>query len=387
MYRTSRGTARRHRSIAMNLLRSRLLATIVGSVACSALLYACGGGGGYGGGNGGMAGQGYAATSLVSDAATIYSSTHTDPNLVNGWGVAMNPAGFAWVADEGSSKASLYDGNGVQQAPLVSIPAGRAGPALPTGIVHNGSATEFMIGAPGARAPALFIFAGLGGTIAGWSQAVDASNALTMVDNAAAGSVYTGLALAAQGGAGFLYAADFFNGRVDVFDSSFAPATAAGGFKDPSLPAGYAPFGIQAIGDRIYVAYAIPDPTTHEKRGAGLGVLDVFDTSGTLIKQLVAAGGVLDAPWGIAMTPADFGQFSNALLVGNFGDGRINAFDPNTGARLGTLADGNGTPLAFDGLWGIAFGNGINALPTNTLFYAAGPGNETHGVFGRIDVR
>jgi uncharacterized protein (TIGR03118 family) len=372
----------------MNLLRSRLVATIVGTAVCTALLYACGGGGGYGGGSGGMAGQGYAATSLVSDAATIYSSTHTDPNLVNGWGVAMNPAGFAWVADEGTSKASLYDGNGVQQSPLVSIPAGQAGPASPTGIVYNGSATEFMIGAAGARAPALFIFAGLGGTIAGWSQAVDASNALTLVDNAAAGSVYTGLALAAQGGADFLYAADFANGRVDVFDSSFAPATAAGGFKDPSLPAGYAPFGIQAIGDRIYVAYAKVDPATQdEQAGAGLGVLDVFDTGGTLIKRLVAAGGVLDAPWGIVMAPANFGQFSNALLVGNFGDGKINAFDPNTGALLGTLADGNGTPLAFDGLWGIAFGNGINAMPTNTLFYAAGPSDETHGVFGRIDVR
>ena len=369
----------------MNSPRSRLLATLAGTVACSVLLLACGGGGGNG--SGGMAGQGYAATSLVSDAATIYSSTHTDPDLVNGWGVAMNPAGFAWVADEGTSKSSLYDGNGIQQSPLVSIPAGQAGPAMPTGIVDNGSATEFMIGAAGARAPALFIFAGLSGTIAGWSQAVDANNALTMVDNAAAGSVYTGLALASQGGAGFLYAADFFNGRIDVFDASFAPAAAAGGFTDPSLPAGYAPFGIQAIGDRIYVAYAIPDPATHEKRGPGLGVLDVFDTGGTLIKQLVAAGGALDAPWGIAMAPANFGTFSNALLVGNFGDGRINAFDPETGALLGSLADGNGTPLAFDGLWGIAFGNGINGMPTNTLFYAAGPGNETHGVFGRIDVR
>jgi uncharacterized protein (TIGR03118 family) len=369
----------------MNSPRSRLLATILGAATCLTLLHACGGGGG--GGGGGMAGQGYAATSLVSDAATIYSSTHTDPNLVNGWGVAMNPAGFAWVADEGTSKSSLYDGNGVQQAPLVSIPAGQAGPAMPTGIVYNGSATEFMIGTAPARAPALFIFAGLSGTIAGWSQTVDASNALTLVDNAAAGSIYTGLALAAQGGADFLYAADFFNGRVDVFDAGFAPAAAAGGFKDPSLPAGYAPFGIQAIGDRIYVAYAIPDPVTHEKRGPGLGVLDVFDTGGTLIKRLVDAGGVLNAPWGIAMAPADFGTFSNALLVGNFGDGKINAFDPNTGALLGTLADGNGTPLAFDGLWGIAFGNGINAMPTNTLFYAAGPSNETHGVFGRIDVR
>jgi uncharacterized protein (TIGR03118 family) len=362
------------------------LLTIALGILATTFLTACGGGGGSSGGGANMTAQGYAATSLVSDAAAVYSSTHTDANLVNGWGVAMNPAGFAWVSDEGTSKSSLFDGNGVQQAPLVSIPAGAAGPASPTGLVFNGSASEFMIG-QAVRAPATFVFAGIAGTISAWSPTVDATNALTMVDNAGANSVYTGLALATQGGAGFLYAADFFNGRVDVFDASFAKAAAAGGFTDPGLPAGYAPFGIQAIGDRIYVAYAIPDPVTHEKRGAGLGVLDVFDTSGTLVKQLIAAGGVLDAPWGMAMAPADFGPFSNALLVGNFGDGKINAFDPNTGALLGTLADGNGTPLAIDGLWGIAFGNGINNLPTNTLFYAAGPGNETHGVFGRIDAR
>ena len=370
--------------------RPRLLASIVTALACSALLQACGGDGygGSSGNNGNMTGQGYAAATLASDAAATYSSTYSDANLVNGWGVAMNPAGFAWVANEGTSTATLYDGNGIPQAPVVAIPAGLAGAARPTGLVYNGSASDFMVRQGIASGASQFVFAGLAGTIAGWSPTLDMSRAFTVVDNAAAGSVYTGLALATQGDARFLYAADFANGRVDVFDADFAEAGAAGGFTDPSLPAGYAPFGIQAIGDRIYVAYAKLDPSTQEEQaGAGLGVLDVFDSAGTLLQRLVPAGGVLDAPWGMAMAPANFGRFSNALLVGNFGDGKINAFDPTTGALLGTLADAAGAPLVIDGLWGIAFGNGINGLPTNTLFYAAGPADETHGVFGRIDAR
>jgi uncharacterized protein (TIGR03118 family) len=300
----------------------------------------------------------------------------------------MNPAGFAWVADQATSTSTLYDGNGIRQSPVVAIPAGTgAGPQGPTGVVYNGALDDFVVAQGGASGSSQFLFATLGGTIAGWSPAVAATTAITRVDNAAAGSVYTGLALATQGMANFLYAADFAHGRIDVFDATFAPASAPGGFTDPALPAGYAPFGIQAIGNRVYVAYAIPDPLTHERRGAGLGVLDVYDSAGHLIRQLVPAGGVLDAPWGIALAPPDFGPFANALLVANFGDGRINAFDPDTGALRGTLADTAGNPLVIDGLWGIAFGNGLNGLATNALFYAAGPANETHGVFGRIDPR
>ncbi|HZW72499.1 MAG TPA: TIGR03118 family protein, partial [Caldimonas sp.] len=159
-----------------------------------------------------------------------------------------------------------------------------------------------------------------------------------------------------------------------------------GAFTDPQLPAGFAPFGIQAIGNQIIVTYAKQDAQAAKAVfGAGIGAVDVFDTAGTLTARLVAAGGMLNAPWGIALAPANFGTFSNDLLIGNLGDGRINAFDPMTGAWLGALADGNGTPIAIDGLWGIAFGNGINSQPTNTLFFAAGPNNETNGVYGRID--
>ena len=341
-----------------------------------ALLSACGGGG-YGGGGTPMAtGQGFAAQRIVADAAAVYSSTYADAGLVNGWGVAMNPAGFAWVSDQATSRSTFYDGFGVPQAPAVTIPAStRAGPQGPTGIVFNGSTGEFG----GSQ----FVVATLGGTIAAFSPG--ATTATTRVDNSARGSVYTGLALAAQGTAHFLYAADFGNGRIDVFDAGFAPVAMAGAFTDPNLPAGYAPFGIQAIGNGIVVAYAIPDPVTHEKRAAGLGVVDAFDSAGAFVKRLVSDGGVLNAPWGIALAPADFGTFGGALLVGNFGDGRINAFDANSGALLGTLADAAGAPIVTDGLWGIAFGNGINNLPTHTLFFAAGPSNETHGVFGRID--
>ncbi|HSN34343.1 MAG TPA: TIGR03118 family protein [Ideonella sp.] len=343
-------------------------------------LSACGGGG-YGGGSGVpmSTGQGFAAVRLDADATAVYTSTHADPNLVNGWGVAMNPSGFAWVADQATSKSTFYDGFGVPQSPPVTIPPGSGtGPQGPTGIVFNGSAGDFG----GAE----FVFATLGGTIAAWSPGVSLTAAATKVDNAANGSVYTGLALAAQGTAHFLYAANFANGRVDVFDAGFVPVRMAGAFTDPGLPAGYAPFGIQAIGgDRIVVAYAIPDPVTHEKRAAGLGVLDLYDSAGALVRRLVSDGGVLNAPWGIALAPADFGKFGGALLVGNFGDGRINAFDANTGALLGTLGDASGNPIVIDGLWGIAFGNGINDLATRSLFYAAGPADETHGTFGRID--
>jgi uncharacterized protein (TIGR03118 family) len=360
--------------------------TFISSAACAIALYACGGGGGYGGSGGMLTGQGYALTKLSSDTSTgLYSTTNVDPNLVNGWGLAFNPTGFAWVSDAGTSTSTLYDGTGAKQTLVVSIPDTLAPPLGPTGLVFNASASDFMVGTAPNRGPSLFVFATLSGTLAAWSQSLNSSAALTMVDHRADGSVYTGLALASQGAANFLYAANFTKGRIDVFDANFAPAAAPGGFADPGLPAGYSPFGIQAIGDRIYVAYAIPDPQTHEKRAAGLGVLDVFDTAGNLVKQLVAAGGALNAPWGIALAPASFGQFAGALLVGNFGDGRINAYDASSGALLGSVTDANGAPIAIDGLWGIAFGSGVNGLATSSLYFAAGPNDETHGVFGRLD--
>jgi uncharacterized protein (TIGR03118 family) len=267
----------------------------------------------------------------------------------------------------------------VVQSLVVATPPG------PTGIVFSGG-SDFVVTRGAVSGPSRFIFAGEGGTLAGWSPTVNRTAAVKVYDGSAAGKSYKALALAAQGGANFLYAADFHNGAVDMFDRTFTPFSTAGRFRDAALPAGYAPFGIQAIGDRIYVAYAKQDAQAHDAvNGAGLGVIDVYDTAGALLRRLVT-GGPLDAPWGMAMAPAGFGSFGNALLVGNFGDGRINAFDPATGNHLGTLGKSDGTPIVIDGLWGIAFGNGVNAQPSTTLFFASGPADETHGLYGRIDL-
>jgi uncharacterized protein (TIGR03118 family) len=370
----------------MNIHRTATAWLAAGFGAC--VLVACGGGGGgdYNMGNSstGSTGNGmsYAATNLVSDAS---GTSFTDPNLVNAWGIAFNPQGFVWVADNATSTSTLYDGHGVPQSLVVSIPSGQAGSANPTGIVFNGT-TDFVVSQSGVSGASAFLFVGEAGTVSGWSPNVNRTSAITMVDGAATGTVYKGAAIAAQGSASFLYAADFHNGKVDVFDSGFHKVAGAGGFTDPGLPVGYAPFGIQAIGSRIYVSFAKQDVQGHDEVGGpGLGVVDVFDTSGNLIKQLISAGGALNAPWGLAMAPANFGPFSNALLVANFGDGKINAFDPTTGALLGTLSRADGSAIVIDGLWGIAFGNGLNDQPTNTLFFAAGPNDEAHGVYGRID--
>jgi len=359
--------------------------------ACSAALAlaACGGGGGDSGtpAPANPSATAYALTSLVSDdnsATNPLRGAHADTHLVNGWGVAFNPAAFVWVSNAGSSTSTLYDGTGVPQSLVVAIPPGTAGPARPTGIVFNGNPT-FKVTQNTVSGNSIFIFAGEAGTISGWSPSVNGTNAVTVVDDAASQAVYTGLAIATRGTSDFLYAADFHNGAVKVFDQNFARVTSAG-FSDPTLPAGYAPYGIQTIGSLIYVAYARQDVAARNAvGGAGLGIVDTFDTAGTLVKRLISSGGALNAPWGMAMAPANFGQFSNALLVANAGDGKINAFDAATGALLGTLSGAGGTAIAIDGLHGIAFGNDRNSQPSNTLFFAAGPSGENHGVYGRID--
>jgi uncharacterized protein (TIGR03118 family) len=361
----------------------------VTAVAATIGLLACGGGGG---GHMPPVGTVYTATSLVVDMATTpgYGSTNTrqiDPNLVNAWGLAFNPTGFAWVANNGTSTSTLYDGNGVPQSLVVSIPAGQSGSASPTGIVFN-TTQGFMISQAGLSGASAFIFAGEGGTIAGWSPAVDRTHAVTVIDKGAGSTVYKGLAISAFGGANYIYATDFHNNRIDVYDASFNPAALPGSFTDPAMPAGYAPFGIQAIGGNIYVAYALQDSDAHDEvGGAGLGLIDAYDSGGNFIKRLVSPGGALNAPWGMAMAPANFGKFSGDLLVGNFGDGKINAFDPVTGNFQGPLGKAEGQPIVIDGLWAIAFGNGLNSQPTNTLFFTAGPGDEAHGAYGRIDVK
>ncbi|HZZ11750.1 MAG TPA: TIGR03118 family protein [Paraburkholderia sp.] len=324
------------------------------------------------------------ATTLVSDGAV--DAPHTDVNLKNAWGVAFNPKGFVWVVDNATSVATLYDGNGVPQSLIVSIPDGKNGAASPTGIVFNGT-MDFTVSQGGRTGVGAFIFSGEGGTITAWSPTVSATAAIVMFDDGNGGAVYKGLALANNGGANFLYATDFHNNKIDVFDRNFAKVALTGKFQDPALPPGFAPFGIQAIGARLFVTYAMQDSAAHDNLdGAGLGFVDVFDTAGNLLQRFASAG-PLNAPWGIAQAPGDFGAFNGDVLVGNFGDGTINAFDAVSGKLVGTVNQSGGTAFMQKGLWGIAFGNGLNNQPVNTLFFAAGPNHEANGVYGRLDVK
>jgi len=321
---------------------------------------------------------------LVSDG--YIQAVHTDPNLVNGWGVAFNPFGFAWVAAADGTVSTLYDGAGNVQSLVVQIPQPNAPTGgNPTGIVFNGS-TGFVVTQGALSGPSRFIFATEQGVIAAWSPDVDLTHAIRMVDHSPQHSSYKGLALSAGGRGQLLYAADFFHGRVDVFDSTFhGVGLHAGAFTDPNLPHGYAPFNVQAIGGDIYVTYAKQAPGgDEEEHGPGLGFVDVYTPTGYLIRR-IASGGALDAPWGVALAPANFGEFSNKLLVRNFGEGYINVFDPTSGKPLGALRDGSGRRIWIDGLWGIAFGNGLAQQPVDTLFFAAGPKEESHGLYGRID--
>jgi uncharacterized protein (TIGR03118 family) len=278
---------------------------------------------------------------------------------------------------------------------VVHLPNSAGGVSFdPTGIVGN-TTTDFLVSAPGKSGPALFIYSGEGGMIAGWSRVVDPNNAIVMYTDAG-GAVYKGLAIANNGTGNFLYATDFHNNKVDVFDATFtkqptSPNSFA--FKDPNLPAGYAPFGIQALNTgangavQIYVTYAQQQgPDNHDNaNGAGLGIVDIFDANGVFVKTLVGTGQALNAPWGLALAPNDFGTLSGALLVGNFGDGMINGYDPSTGRFLGAVTLASGA-FAVPGLWGIAFGNDANSQPHNTLFFAAGTNDEANGVYGRIDL-
>ncbi|SAK74441.1 hypothetical protein AWB77_03327 [Caballeronia fortuita] len=359
---------------------SRLIACAAALVALAALV-SCGGGSG----DDMPAPTRFKMSIVVSDGAV--SAPHTDTNLKNGWGVAFNPNGFVWVANNGTQTATLYDGNGVVQSLVVSIPATATGPANPTGIVFN-KGPDLTLARNGKSGVAAFVFAGEGGSISAWAPAVDMTHAFTVVDSSASGAIYKGLAIAATStGAHRLYATDFHDSRVDVFDGTFTKIAVPGGFRDAQIPAGFAPFGIQAIGSKIYVTYAKQDGDAEDDvPGAGQGFVDVFDIDGNLMQRL-AANGPLNAPWGIAQAPGNFGTFSNDILVGNFGDGTINAFDPSSGAFVGQLMNADGTPLVQRGLWGIAFGNNLNAQPSNTLFFAAGPNDEADGVYGRIDMQ
>ncbi len=318
---------------------------------------------------------GYHQRNLVADVPG--HAEVTDPNLVNAWGLSFGPSTPAWVADNGTGLSTLYSGAtapamGATTLPLVvKIPQG-----APTGTVFNGGDGFKIDGSPSP-----FLFSSEAGVISGWNPAFGTA---ARTGASAMGAVYKGLAIATTPGGPRLYATDFHGNRVDVWDDTFAPAGKPGGFADPNLPKGFAPFGIQTVGGRIVVTYAKQDADAMDDvHGAGLGFVDLYDTSGNLVKRLVSRG-PLDAPWGIAQAPKHFGKASKDLLIGNFGDGRINAFNPRNGRFEGALRKGKRGPrLEIDGLWALEFGNGVIGTP-QTLLFTAGPGDESHGLFGAI---
>ena len=316
----------------------------------------------------------YKRTDLVSNQMGV--APNTDANLVNGWGLTSFPFSPFWVSDNRTGKSTLYDGMGNPVPLVVTVPPASGSMAMgtPTGIVSNGTG-QFMVSKDGNSGSAFFIFATLDGTISGWSPAVSFTNAILAVDRSGFGAVYTGLAIGSNKDGNFIYAADNGpNNRVDMFDGNF---NLVNHFTDPDIPDGFAAYGIRNIQGKLWVTFG--------GNKAASGFVDVFDTEGNLIKHF-AANGPLHSPWGLALAPADFGPFSNAMLIGNnIPGGRINAFDPDTGAFLGTLRDANGKPIIIDQVWGLAFGSDNPANGAhNQLFFTAGPNNYANGAFGMI---
>ncbi len=341
----------------------------------------------------------YVQKNLVSDLPNL--APRTDTNLVNPWGITYPPTGPFWISDNGTGLSGLYYGNGrpfpkstsqivVTIPPPAGSPAGTT--ATPTGVIFNGT-TDFAVSENSQSGPARFIFATEDGTISGWNPTADFANAILAVDDSAnaadglgLGAVFKGIAEGNNGSGNFLYVTNFRDGVVEMYDSSFhfvKSFTDSTITPDAASP-GFAPFGIRNIGGKLYVTFAMQDDMRHDDvKGAGNGFIDVFDLDGTFLMQL-ATGGALNSPWGLALAPANFGPFSNALLVGNFGDGHINAFNPETKESLGQLPDVHGNPITIDGLWGLMFGNGATAGPTNVLFFTAGINDESDGLFGSI---
>lgn len=346
--------------------------------------------------------EGYVQTNLFSDVRQ-QRAPQSDVNLVNPWGMAFSPAGPVWISDNGRGLATLYSIHFLAQTfpsraqPLVvriprSAASERGATAAPTGVTFNNT-SDFVIENGSASAPSLFIVATEQGTIGGWNFDVDPANAVLTVDNSSdvvnglqRGAVYKGIATGNDGMGNFIYVTNFRDGVIEQYDADFNFVdffTDPGTVPDANTP-GFAPFGIQNIDGQLYVTFAMQDHKRQDVvKGLGAGFVDVFDLDGHFI-QTFASGGMLNAPWGIALAPANFGQLSNDLLIGNFGDGRISAFDPVTGAFHGQMSRRDGTPVAIEGLWGLAFGNGGLAGRKNDLLFTAGIQGQSHGLFGRI---
>jgi uncharacterized protein (TIGR03118 family) len=317
----------------------------------------------------------YKQTNLVSDQAG--KAQVTDKDLVNPWGLAFGPSTPAWTANNHADNSTLYAG-GVSGSPVTKIPLTVGIPGgSPTGMVFNDT-MDF----PVQGNPANFIFDSEAGRITAWSTStMPGTEAVTVAK--VKGAIFKGLAIADTSGGSRLYATDFHNGRVDVWDGSFKQVKSHGAFKDPGIPKGYAPFGIQTVGTKVLVTYAKQDKHAEDDvAGKGFGFVDVYTTSGKLVKRLISRG-ALNAPWGLVVAPKSFGGFGGDLLVGNFGDGRINGYNLKSGKLGGTLENTNGKKLRIDGLWALAFGNGVIGTP-DTLLFTAGPSDENHGLFGEL---
>jgi uncharacterized protein (TIGR03118 family) len=314
---------------------------------------------------------GYKQTNLVANVTGV--ANHTDAQLSNPWGISFLPGSPFWIANNNGGTSTLYDAQGNKQSLVVTIPTASTNPCnpgCPTGTVANNS-SNFNNGQ--------FLFDTEDGIVANWTGA---SSAVVAVDNSSTGAVYKGLALLNGSSGAFLLAANFNSGKVDVFDRNFNPTSLSGTFTDPNLPAGFAPHGIHVINNQVYIAYAMQDAAKHDPTfGAGMGIVDIFDENGNFVKTFVS-GGKLNAPWGVVATPATFGTFSNAIFVGNFGDGTINAFD-TTGKFLGQVADTASKPIVNPGLWDMVFGAGGTGDP-NTLYVTAGGPTQTSGLFATL---
>ena len=348
------------------------------------------------------AATGYLVHNLVADAASTANpaADFIDPRLVNAWGIAASAAGPFWTCDGGTGLSTIYTVNDTN-ATALGTPNATTQPTVPgaggdptgvcTGIVSNTvpatTPPTFPVTAPGkAAVAASFIFVTQDGVLSAWASGASATQAFVERDNSAT-AAYKGLALVTTPVVE-LYAANFEAGTIDVFDAQFNTITlASGSFTDPAIPAGFAPFKIQNLGGKLYVAYAKQDVYKQlDVAGVGNGYVDVFDATGKLLQSLVAGGtgSLLNSPWGLAIAPASFGKFANDLLVGNFGDGLINAYNPTTGAFVGTLQDASGSNIAIQGLWALTFGNGGSGGDKDTLYFTAGPGQQQHGLLGSI---
>ena len=316
-------------------------------------------------------------TNLTSDTAGL--AANTDPELVNPWGIASFPGQPFWIADNNSGFSTLYNAQGVNSGSFqVPVPVGDANPATPTGIVANVASTGFNVNGK----PALFIFDSEDGTISAWNGSDPIT---TVVDNSKAGAVYKGLALVNLGQTGtFLVAANFNSGNVDVFDSSFHPTQLTGTLVDPQLPAGYAPFGIHVLNQKLFITYALQDQAKHDPvHMAGAGYVDIFTLTGGFSQRLVSQGN-LNAPWGVVIPPSGFGPFGGKVLVGEFGNGVIDVYDPASGSLIDQMKDATGAVITNASMWDMVFGGGGSSGDPNTMYITAGLANEQHGVFAAI---